>query len=325
MTVFCLLVLALLWTGKPYLASPTKVTEARTEPLIVDHTTDNINSIPQAWIEAAKENIHIAHGHTSHGSQISTGMSGLVAFANGSGRGLSLPENIFQYDPDSNNGGTHLHYFEGSGYDVSGDLAYDVGYSEWVQRTYDYLGTVDTGTGKGTNHPEINVLMWSWCGQVSSISEANLITHYLQPMAQLELDYPGITFIYMTGHADGTGENGNLHLRNQQIRQYVVDNNKVLFDFYDFDIYDPDDVYYGDKAVKDTLEYDSDNDGLRDANWGQAWQAGHTLGVDWYSTGCAHSEAINCNQKAYAAWWLWTRLAGWDPDGSSIFFPLVLR
>ncbi len=299
--------------------------EARTEPLIIDHTTDDINAIPQGWIEAAKANIHIAYGHTSHGSQISTGMSGLIAFANGGGLDLSLPVNIFQYDHDSNNGGTHLHYFEGSGYDDSGDLAYDVGYSGWDQRTYDYLGTADPVTGRGTNHPEINVLMWSWCGQVSSKNEETMISDYLQPMNQLELDYPGITFVYMTGHADGNGESGNLHLRNQQIRQYVIDNNKVLFDFYDFDIYDPDDVYYGDKAVTDALDYDSDNNGVRDANWGQEWQSNHTLDMDWYSVDCAHSESINCNQKAYAAWWLWARLAGWNPQGIRVYIPLLMR
>ena len=93
---------------------------ARSEPIIIDHSTDDIRAIPQAWIEAAKANLHIAYGHTSHGSQITTGMTGLVAFANGGGKGLSLPTNIFQYDHDSNNGGSHLHIFEGSGYDGSG-------------------------------------------------------------------------------------------------------------------------------------------------------------------------------------------------------------
>jgi hypothetical protein len=28
----------------------------------------------------------------------------------------------------------------------------------------------------------------------------------------------------------------------------------------------------------------------------------------------SHSQPLNANQKAYAAWWLWARLAGWDSN-----------
>ena len=38
----------------------------------------------------------------------------------------------------------------------------------------------------------------------------------------------------------------------------------------------------------------------------------HTQNVDWYIVSCAHSQSLNCNQKAYAAWWLWARIAGWN-------------
>ena len=300
-------------------AAASAALAARTQPLIIDHTTADITAIPQQWIEAAKQNLHIGYGHTSHGSQVSSGMSGLVSFANGGGLGLSLPDDIFQFDHNSNQGGSHLHLFEGSSYDTSGDLALDAGYSGWDQRTRDYLGTPDPATGRGANHPEINVIMWSWCGQVSGKTEQSMLADYLLPMTQLETDYPGVIFVYMTGHADGTGESGNLHLRNQQIRQYVIDHNKVLFDFYDFDIHDPDGNYYGDKAVTDELWYDSDGNGSRDKNWGVDWQASHTQNMDWYSVSCAHSQSVNCNQKAYGIWWLWASLAGWnapaaDPD-----------
>jgi hypothetical protein len=135
-------------------------------------------------------------------------------------------------------------------------------------------------------------------------------------MSELEADYPGVTFVYMTGHADGTGESGNLHQRNQQIRQYCIDHNKVLYDFYDLEIYDPDGTYYGDKAVTDNCDYDSDGNGSRDRNWAIDWQNAHTQDADWYSCSCAHSQPLNCNQKAYAAWWLWARLAGWSGRNS---------
>ena len=145
-----------------------------------------------------------------------------------------------------------------------------------------------------------------------------MLDSYLLPMTQLEEDYPGVTFVYMTGHADGTGEEGNLHLRNQQIRDYCAENDKVLYDFYDIELDDPDESYFGDKAVTDNCDYDSDGNGSLDRNWATDWQNLHTQDVDWYACYCAHSQALNCNQKAYAAWWLWARLAGWAADPTAV-------
>jgi hypothetical protein len=116
----------------------------------------------------------------------------------------------------------------------------------------------------------------------------------------------------MTGHTDGSGETGNLHLRNRQIRDYCIQNNKVLYDFYDIELYDPDGNYYGDKRVDDACDYDSDGNGSRDTNWAVEWQNTYSQGLDWYSCSSAHSQPLNANRKAYAAWWLWARLGGWD-------------
>ena len=70
--------------------------------IVADHTCIDITQIPQSAIEQAKAGLHIAYGHTSHGSQVTTGMLGLVGFANGGGLALSLPTDIFAW----NNGGT---------------------------------------------------------------------------------------------------------------------------------------------------------------------------------------------------------------------------
>ena len=53
-----------------------------TESMIIDHRYTDLNDVPQEWITKAKSDLHIAYGHTSHGSQITTGMTGLVSFAN---------------------------------------------------------------------------------------------------------------------------------------------------------------------------------------------------------------------------------------------------
>jgi len=131
-------------------------------------------------------------------------------------------------------------------------------------------------------------------------------------MNQLEIDYPGVTFIYMTGHLDGTGLTGNLHIRNEQIRDYCIANGKVLYDFADIETYDPDGTYFGDKLPDDNCDYDFDGATPRneDGNWAIEWQNAHTMDVDWYNCTAAHSQPLNGNLKAYGAWWMWARLAG---------------
>ena len=152
---------------------------------------------------------------------------------------------------------------------------------------------------------DVNVVMWSWCSEVSSATAAN-ITTYLTLMSGLERDYPDVSFVYMTGHTDGSGLTGTLHVRNQQIRDYCAANDKILYDFEDIESYDPDGTYFGDRNVTDSCAYNG-------GNWATEWQNSHTKGVDWYDCESAHSQPLNANLKAYAAWWLWARLAGWPP------------
>ena len=262
---------------------------------IIDHNCTDITKIPESAINQAKATLHIGYGLTSHGSQLTAGMKELREFANNGGLGLSHPQDIFRW----NNGGTDgaLDLEEGDGYG-SGWLDHDCGYyPDWVNETRQYLDD--------SSHADVNVIIWSWCGQASGRTEQSMLDMYLTPMSQLEEEYPGVTFVYMTGHADGSGETGNLHLRNQQIKNYCIANNKVLYDYYDIECYDPDGNYFGDKNVNDDCSYTG-------GNWAIEWQNSHTEGVDWYMCNSAHSQPLNANRKAYAAWWLWAVLAGWD-------------
>lgn len=46
-------------------------------PIIIDHLCTDIDQIPEQWIVKAKEDFRVAYGHTSHGSQIISGMEAL--------------------------------------------------------------------------------------------------------------------------------------------------------------------------------------------------------------------------------------------------------
>lgn len=138
-----------------------------------------------------------------------------------------------------------------------------------------------------------------------------MISNYLTPMNQLELDYPGIIFVYMTGHTNIWADT-NTKARNNQIRDYCQVNNKVLYDFAKIEHYDPDGTYF-EYVNDDCAYYDSAGTSPQKlGNWATEWQAAHTEDVDWYTCSSAHSQPLNANRKAYAAWWLWARLGGWD-------------
>jgi len=271
------------------------------QPIIIDHTYTDITELPEEAILQAKETLHIAYGHTSHGSQLTTGMTGLVNFANGGGKGLSLPENIFAW----NNGGTNgaLDFHDGA---MGGDVGY---YPQWVDNTRNYLGTPNS-EGMGSANPDVNVIMWSWCGQIEEKYENNtLYSEYFDPMCQLELDYYGVHFVYMTGHVDYWYHTINV-LANKAVRNFCINNNKILYDFADIESYDPDGTYF--EFANDNCDYYSYFGGSLLGNWALEWQNSHIENVDWYDCYSAHSQSLNANQKAYAAWWMFGILAGYD-------------
>jgi len=298
---------------------------SQTTPLIVDHrvsTLSTFESIPAAYITAAKTNLHIAYEHTSHGQQLVEGMTGLVnwkgstyAFnTGGTGGALDLRDHAI------------AKLFSCWGMDLGNTRCPDnEQYYLWATNTRTYLAT----------NPGVNVVIWSWCGQLSYATDAN-VDQYLSLMNQLEIDYPNITFIYMTGHVDQwqKAPTGRVYLNNQRIRNFCIANNKILFDFADIESYDPDGNYYADKYLGDDGCYDANGNGKTETNGGdpalpingdKSWmldyQASHTLNVDWFQCAAAHSYPINSNLKAYAAWYLWARLAGWS--GTNAVIPTV--
>jgi hypothetical protein len=266
---------------------------ARQTPLIADHTATGLNRIPLYWIERAKASLRLSYGHTSHGSQIVTGLSVLMADP------LYSATHRF-----NTNGAVTAGVLSLADYTPSGDLGAP-DRTTWASLTRNYLNT------PGNNR---NVVLWSWCGQAGTASQGE-ITTYLTLMNQLENDFPSVTFIYMTGHLDGSGVAGNLNQRNEQIRSYARANNKVLFDFADIESYDPDGNAFLSRGADDGCNYSG-------GNWAAQWCAAHPGSSLCSSCSCAHSESLNCNMKARAFWWLLARLAGWSGSSNPTDFDL---
>jgi len=228
------------------------------ESIIANHSIAKLSIIPNEWIDSAKAKLHIAYGHTSHGSQLITGMEGLEIWKGSK----------YAFNDGGSNGALDINDYAFPG---ASDLG-NPDRTSWESATRNYL-----------NNPannDVNVVIWSWCGQVSSAGESDINT-YLNLMSGLESDYPNVKFVYMTGHLDGTGVGGNLNQRNEQIRNYCLTNGKILFDFNDIESYDPDGNYYLDKDANDNCDYDSDGNGSLDRNWAIDWQNSHTINVDW--------------------------------------------
>ena len=216
------------------------------------------SAIPAGAFATIRATFNIYYGHTSHGSQL---ISGLGILENEQPETYARPA-IYEDD------------------------WIDLGDEDWETVTRAHL----------SEQPVTNLVLWSWCGQLSWMETGDVNT-YLTRMSQLEADYPHVTFVYMTGHLDGTGPSGTLYRNNTLIRAYCLANNKVLYDFADIESFDPNGVYY---------PWGSDA-----CEWCSAWCASHPCPA---CGECAHTHCFNCTLKGKTFWWLLYRLTAPAPS-----------
>jgi len=288
--------------------------------VIADYTIaydDILRSIPDEYINAARNNLHIAYQHTSHGTHVSYGMFGLPGFKAGDETKFAITNN----DPQADK--LDFRDYALASYAEPGVSASDLSVNEtaFIQATRNYLDDPDNA--------EINVVMWSWCNIAGHDVEGN----YLPGMQTLINEYGvggskigsgagqrenSVTFIFMTGHANKDDNVGEGKPKNQAdlIIDYCQENKFYCLDYYAIDTHCMNGNYWEDAG-------DDGNSSTRGDFYAE-WQSTQSLGIGYYENrsspggsvtfGAHNTQHITANRKAFAMWYILARISGWDGE-----------
>jgi hypothetical protein len=252
--------------------------------IVIDHRHTDVSAIPAQWITAAKQ-LTVHYAHTSHGSQVLDGLNW-----------LEQRDPVYSVNIEASGDVVHpqqsgaLNVYDGNNYPDDTYILPGM-YWESADGLSHTRSVVDTGW--------FDVSLWTWCGQMSTYSDAQ-VQDYLDKVTALKAQYPQVRFIFYTGHNDGNWAGSRLLQNNNRVRQYVQQHGGVLFDFADIESYDPDGIYY--PNASDACE------------WCDDWCAANPTHFACQSTptGCAHTDGLQCTLKGQAFWQLLARLSGWD-------------
>ncbi len=269
--------------------------------VIADHTIaheDILRSIPDEYINAARNDLHVAYQHTSHGTHVSRGMFGLPDYKAGDDILYAITNN----DPQDDK--LDFRDYAMESYSDASDLSQDE--TAFVQGTRNYLDD--------PNNTEINVIMWSWC----NIAGHDVATNYLPGMQTLISEYPSVAFIFMTGHANKDANLGDENPKSQAdlIINYCEENKFYCLDYYGIDTHDMAGNYWEDAG--------DDGNSSTGGNYYADWQNSHSVGDGYFENrgapgggvtyGAHNSQHITANRKAYAMWYILATIAGWDGE-----------
>ena len=282
---------------------------------IADHTVAKervLRRIPKSAIEAAKKKLVILFNGTSHTTQILNGMKGLEQYKPGDKKLFEVAIN--RENPPS---GLEIRHNYIPGDDLSNDAVDAKGHTEYFRSTVAYLDA----------HREVNVVLWGWCdsyGHDVKIYLDNfkeLISMYRAGGTKGRTRADKVDFVFMSGRASGDEADKPSFKRSpfniaNAIRSFCKKHGYFMIDYWRQDVFS-----YDDSRYKPTENGDRN---IQHYNYVQS----HKVGRDWFLcrnfvTGKvelpAHTDAdpkyaqhLTGNIRAYAAWWVWARLAGWD-------------
>jgi hypothetical protein len=278
-------------------------------------TEGYLRSIPEEFINEARNTFHIAYQHTSHGTHVSYGLFGLPDFKSGDDVLFGITNN----NPEADKLDFRDYALSSYGTDAS-DLSNNE--TAFIEATRNYLD--DPGNA------EINIVMWSWC----DITGHDVANNYLPGMQDLIDEYGTggskigsgagqrenpVTFIFMTGHGNPGANIGDGNPKSQAdiITNFCKENHQFCLDYYSIDTHDMEGTYWEDAG-------DDGNSDSYGGNFYNDWQGAQTLGEDYYENknapggdvtfGEHNYQHITANRKAYAMWYILACIAGYEPE-----------
>ena len=255
-----------------------------TGPLVIDHNCSDLSKVPLDWVDAVQANLRLHYAHTSHGHQLTRGLE-IIEGADPS-YNIALEYRLLPVESDA------FCIFDGQE-----ELTYVTPEEYWnsaagMNKTRSVLA----------NNSTINITMFGWCYQMDG-APASYVQAYLDSMSLLEAEDPDLIVIYFTGHAQTMGWEGwNRHQRNEQIRQFCIANNKILFDFADLDSW-----WFNPGTQEwefETYEYDGETIPVEHPQYS---------GDEW-----GHTTLESCELKGRATWWMFSEISGWNPTTTGV-------